>query len=239
MPAPVTHLEILGPDRQALAEFYGGVFGWSLTPIDEMNYTLFAAAEGGIGGGLGKPESGDPSVSVYAEIDDLDAKLALADELGATDTMGPIPLSPDSRIGMFRDPAGLVFGLYEGPSDSEEAAKGQGAAVVWFDLIGAPADTQRDFYAKLLGWEYEITGDYAHIKKGDRGIAGGITAPMPGMPEKAIVAYIETPDIDATLSKIEAAGGRKVLGRTSVGENLAVALFADVAGNLNGLVTRG
>jgi uncharacterized protein len=238
MSSPVTHLEILGPDRAALSAFYGTVFGWKLEPIDEMNYTLFHAAEGGIGGGIGRPEDGSPAVSLYAVVEDLDATLARAKELGSTNTMGPILLSEDSRIGMFRDPAGNVFGAYQGP-DSDGPTTGTGAPVSWFDIIGGPADAQRDFYSELLGWEYEMSAEYAHIKATPPGIGGGISAPHPGQPERALVAYMTVSNIEETLAAIEEAGGKTVMGRMSVGEGVDIAWFTDVAGNLNGLAQMG
>ncbi len=48
--------------------------------------------------------------------------------------------------------------------------------------------------------------------------------------------YVEVPDIDAHLAKVEAAGGKTVVPRTVIPATVIFGLFTDPAGNLVGLV---
>ena len=51
-----------------------------------------------------------------------------------------------------------------------------------------------------------------------------------------VTLYIEVPDIDAHLIKIEAAGGKTVTPRTVIPDTVTFTMFADPAGNMVGLV---
>ena len=81
----VVQFEIGGPDDQLLAGFYGALSGWEMTPIPGANYTLIAASETGIGGGLGRSRTGEPWATFYAETDDPQAVLDRAAALGGQD----------------------------------------------------------------------------------------------------------------------------------------------------------
>jgi predicted enzyme related to lactoylglutathione lyase len=43
---PVVHIEFSAADRQAAGKFYQDVFGWKITDVPEMNYTMFEYEEG-------------------------------------------------------------------------------------------------------------------------------------------------------------------------------------------------
>jgi predicted enzyme related to lactoylglutathione lyase len=228
----------MGPDRDALVRFYGEAFGWLFEPHDEMNYTMFRTAPGWIGGGIGVPQDGKPSVSVYAEVESLDATLTKALELGATGKMGPMDIGGGARIAMFADPASNVFGLYEGPTGTPP--EGAGSPVVWFDVFGPDAVALQSFYRDLFEWKIDLGKDgYGHVAAEADGVGGGIWTPLTGMPSHGILVYVRSTDLEGSLKIIERIGGTTVTARESVGDGLEISLFRDVAGNLNGLVQYG
>jgi predicted enzyme related to lactoylglutathione lyase len=240
MGAPVTHVEIMGPDRAELVRFYGEAFGWLFEAMDEMNYTVFRTASGGIGGGIGTPPDGKASVSVYAEVASLADTMLQAQSLGSEDQMGPVDLGGGARIATIQDPAGNVVGLYEGPHGTPPGSappEGAGSPVVWFDIVGPNAEALLEFYRELFDWKADIGSDgYAHVETGTDGIRGGIWTPLPGLPEKGIIVYVQSANLEESLKIIERAGGTTFQARQTVGEGLDVAFFTDPAGNLNGLV---
>lgn len=239
MGAPVTHLEIMCPDRAALVRFYGDAFGWTFEHHDDRNYSIFRTSPGGIGGGIGVSPNGAPSVSVYAEVADLGETLLQAQSLGSDSQMGPMDIGGGARIAMFTDPCGNVFGLYQGPT-TMTPPPGSGPPVVWFDVFGPDASALIEFYRTLFDWKIDAGHDgYGHVAAEADGIGGGLWTPLPGMPEHGIIGYIAASDIEASLANVERAGGATVSGRQSVGEGIDIALFKDPAGNLNGLTTWG
>jgi predicted enzyme related to lactoylglutathione lyase len=114
VPNPVVHFEITGADAPKLQSFYRDLFGWKVDADNEWQYGMVeTGGEGGINGGIGGDQNGGNRVTVYTQVDDLQAYLDKAVSLGAT------VLMPETDIGgtviaMFRDPAGNVSGLVKG-----------------------------------------------------------------------------------------------------------------------------
>ena len=72
------------------------------------------APDGGIGGGIGAAD-GTSFITVYVEVDELNAACESARELGAELTLPPttIPEINDLRIARVRDPHGNIVGLVQ------------------------------------------------------------------------------------------------------------------------------
>ena len=132
----VTWFEIIGKDAGALHKFYGEVFGWKLTPpVAEMgNYSMLAEqgpTDKGAGGGIGGDPNDGARVSIYIEVDDPQRYLDRAQRAGATILMPATQITPDTMIGMFRDPAGNTNGVLKANPERpepERAARKAGAS---------------------------------------------------------------------------------------------------------------
>ena len=101
------------------------------------------------------------------------------------------------------------------------------------------------FYREVFGWERNddlSIGDYSVAEIGDGPLTIGI-GPVPQWSTRAAKFYIQVDDIDDTLDRIEAAGGKRVMPRT-VGPEfgathiLIFTSFLDPAGNEIGLVEK-
>ena len=130
---PVTWFEIIGKDAAALHRFYAEVFGWQLTPpVAAMgNYSMLQDAkpnDRGAGGGIGGSQDDTSRVSIYIEVDDPQAYMDRATKAGATLLMPVTQITPDTTIGMFRDPAGNVNGLLKANPQRPDAARAARAA---------------------------------------------------------------------------------------------------------------
>lgn len=112
MPRPVTHFEIHGKDGKQLQDFYAKLFDWSIDANNPMNYGMVAAAGQGIGGGVTASET--PMVTVYVDVDDLQAAIDKAIALGGAMVMPPMDVPGGPSIAQFKDPAGNVIGLVHG-----------------------------------------------------------------------------------------------------------------------------
>ncbi len=110
----VAWFEITGKDGPALQSFYGGLFDWNVEDAgDGSGYGLVQAGENGIAGGIGAAQDGGPGqVTFYVEVDDVEASLQEAEQLGGTRMMGPADMEdPGIRLAQFTDPEGHVIGL--------------------------------------------------------------------------------------------------------------------------------
>ncbi len=113
----VAWFEVVGSDGARLREFYARLFGWQISSDDSgMDYGLVAAEEPGIAGGIGRSQDGGPGhVTVYVEVDDPQAYLAKAEELGGKVIAPPMQVPGwDLTIALFADPDGHVVGLARG-----------------------------------------------------------------------------------------------------------------------------
>lgn len=116
MGAPVVHFEIMGGAGTALETFYRELFGWKIDSNNPLRYGLVdtGSAPGGINGGVGASQDGGRRVSVYAQVDDLQASLEKAEKLGGKTILPPTEVPGGPKLAMFADPAGNVTGLLLG-----------------------------------------------------------------------------------------------------------------------------
>ncbi len=118
MPQPVVHFEISARDGAKITEFYSRLFGWTVNADNPMNYGLANTKDGelGIDGGIYQQQ--DPQdtsgIRVYAQVDDAEAYLAKAQELGGK-VVTPALEVPGMgiKVGQFEDPEGNRFGVIQ------------------------------------------------------------------------------------------------------------------------------
>lgn len=100
-------------DLDAAKTFYNDVFGYTYTPIPQMDgYQLFAT-DGAELGALGTTD-GPPHWAAYFGVADADAAVATAVELGAT-VVHPVDDTPFGRIAELVDPQGAGFKISQAP----------------------------------------------------------------------------------------------------------------------------
>jgi predicted enzyme related to lactoylglutathione lyase len=116
MGQPVAFFEILSPDHERAQAFYRQLFGWQVAADPAMGgYGLVdtGAGDGAIGGGIGPAEAGDAGVKIHMRVDDLEAYLARAEELGGKRLVPPTELPGDfGSFAVFTDPDGNQVGLW-------------------------------------------------------------------------------------------------------------------------------
>ncbi|MBT8199947.1 MAG: VOC family protein [Acidimicrobiia bacterium] len=117
--------------------------------------------------------------------------------------------------------------------------------VVHLEARGLNASELHRFYQEVFGWQREddlSIGDYAVAEIGEGRLTIGI-GPVPDWSTRSAKFYVQVEDIEETLDRIEAAGGKRVMPRT-VGPDfgakhiLIFTSFLDPAGNEIGLVEK-
>ena len=114
MPNPVVHFEITGRDAEALQQYYRDLFGWSLTPMaPDVPYGLVGTEEtgDGIGGAVGASMDGTTLLTFYVQVDDIQAALDRAVELGGEVVLPPTVVPGVVTYAQFKDLEGNVVGL--------------------------------------------------------------------------------------------------------------------------------
>ena len=115
MGAPVIRFEIMGGKGNQLEKFYAELFGWKIDSNNPMKYGMVeTGVQGSIGGGVGPSQDGGKRVSVYVQVEDLDAALAKAEKLGGKTILPPSQVPGGPKLALFADPAGNITGLLLG-----------------------------------------------------------------------------------------------------------------------------
>lgn len=114
MPNPVVHWEILGRDGKQLQDFYARLFEWHVDANNPHNYGMVDThVPGTVNGGIGAGD-GAPRVTVFVQVDDLQAYLNKAERLGGKTVMPPTEIPNMVTFALFSDPDGNVIGLVKG-----------------------------------------------------------------------------------------------------------------------------
>jgi hypothetical protein len=112
--------ELQTRDTEAATAFYRAVFGWDArsSAMGDVTYTEWHLGEPAIGGMLSMPAEVPAEVPAYwltyFAVEDCDAALARAVELGATTLVPPMDVEP-GRFAVLTDPTGAAFAVIAMP----------------------------------------------------------------------------------------------------------------------------
>ncbi len=110
--------------------------------------------------------------------------------------------------------------------------------IVHWELMGADAGAQKEFYGKIFDWEFnspEGFDEYHMVSEEGMGVGGAVGKGPEEMPSYALI-YVQVDSIDESLAAVEANGGSTVMPRTEIPGTVTFAMFNDPAGNMVGLV---
>jgi uncharacterized protein len=236
----VVYFEARAADDQVLVKFYGELFGWGMRAVPGGRYTVVdTRGGGGIDGGIGRSQTGDPWATFYVEVDDLQAALDRVGALGGRTAWPVTELPGVPAFAMFHDPDGLLVGLVQageaGGGASRGPSDGDGAAVDWFEVLGGDAERAQGFYRELFGWPVG-GGAYGQVDPAASGIGGGIGA---GGEARWATVYASVADVEAALARAEALGGTRVYGPNSVDDHTLTGALRDPAGSVFGVYHHG
>jgi uncharacterized protein len=240
MANPVVYFEIGAAEDEPLVRFYGELFGWGLDTIPGGGYTFVdTRAGGGVNGGIGRSQTGEPWSAFYVEVDDPQAYLDKAGSLGGRTVLPVTEIPGMPPIAMLDDADGLLVGLMgrrePGAGVLQGPSAGDGAAVDWFEVLGADAERSQAFYRELFDWPVG-QGGYGQVDPGVTGIGGGIGA---GGTSRWATVYASVGDVEATLARAEALGATRVYGPNQVDDHTETGAFRDPAGNVFGVYHHG
>jgi predicted enzyme related to lactoylglutathione lyase len=99
------HIEIPTTNFKKAKKFYGTVFGWTFTDLNDVDYVMFEVKK--------MPKKGQ--VNVYVEVEDIDAKLKEIKKL-----RGKVVVKKEEIAGMgwwakFESPDGCALCLWQAP----------------------------------------------------------------------------------------------------------------------------
>jgi len=108
--------------------------------------------------------------------------------------------------------------------------------IVHIELSAVDPHAAGRFYTNVFGWTVKPFpgSDYLTFEAAP-GPGGGFNKIDDRHPRGEIIPYLQVDDIEATLKRIEASGGKTVQGKTEIPGEGFYALFEDPSGNHLGL----
>jgi predicted enzyme related to lactoylglutathione lyase len=111
MAHPVIHSEIRSTDPDATRAFFAELFGWTYSEGAFPGYTFVdTGVEGALPTAIGPLQGGNDAVLFFVGVEDVEATLAKAEELGGK-TIQTAQQVPGVTFGVLADAQGHVVGV--------------------------------------------------------------------------------------------------------------------------------
>jgi predicted enzyme related to lactoylglutathione lyase len=227
-PGTFSWTDLTTPDQEAAKAFYSSLFGWEITdmPVDETtSYSMAALGGTPVAAISPQPQqqrdNGVPPLwNSYITVDDADAALERARELGATVHAPAFDVLQAGRMGVIQDPQGAYFLVWQPRDHIGAGLVNVPGALSWNELGSPDMDGSAQFYGDLFGWTTSpMEGDmpYLVITTADGHSNGGIRQPMPPGAPSFWLVYFAVGDIDASVAKVTELGGAALGEPTDIG----------------------
>ena len=227
-------------DSEKAKEFYMGLFGWDKEefPMNEgTTYTIFkqdgsdVAALSPMSSDMQK--QGVPSHwNNYITVDDVSAMAETVKMNGGTVVVAPFDVFDSGRMMVIQDPTGATVCFWQAKNHIGAGLVNVPGAMGWNELATRDLEKAKDFFHKVLGWEYQVDekSDYTIILNNGR-MNGG----MMQMDERwgdappNWTVYFNVADLDDTLKKVPELDGKIVVDKTETPAG-PFAVISDPAG---------
>jgi hypothetical protein len=117
-------------------------------------------------------------------------------------------------------------------------------AFSWSELITNDVQAAKDFYGKIFGWQFKAgkvsNADYTVIEVAGKEVGGISPVPSqsPAMPP-TWGTYVTVENVEATLQKVEALGGKILMSPIQIPPNACFALIQDPQGATLAIISYG
>jgi len=112
-------------------------------------------------------------------------------------------------------------------------------AIVHVEIPAADQESTGKFYSELFGWSFQSHPEMDYAMFEAEGGPGGGYPKLDGeiVTPGAVMVYVGTDDIEASLAKAESLGGKTVVPKTEIPGQGWFAIFSDPTGNRLALYT--
>ena len=242
--------ELTTTDPGAAQSYYTKVIGWGTKPFEDADpehpYTMWTTGETPQGGVMELPQMArdhgvPPHWLTYIAVEDADAIARRVAALGGKVHYGPETIPSVGRFAVLADPEGAAFAVISGEGSGGPTGEPGPGAFSWHELTTSDADAAWRFYSELFGWRKTEAMDmgggnlyqmFGHGGPSVSGMSKRTEVPPHWLP------YVVVEDVDETVRRIEAAGGRVMLGAMEVPGGDRIAIASDPQGAALGVHER-
>jgi len=242
--------ELMTSDVRGAKVFYPALLPWDVdeTSGAAMNYTMVGPGAA-IAGMMEIPADEKamgvpPNWNAYVQVDDVDASVGRAQQLGGAVIVSAMDIPQVGRFAVIADPTGAVIAIMApAPMDTQPPTPEAGSpgTVGWRELYAGDLESAFAFYAELFGWRKDSDmdmgemGPYRLFSNQDGPMGGMMTKPN-DVPAPGWLYYFNVADIDAATAKVKASGGQVLLEPMAVPDGAWVIQAMDPQGAMFALV---
>ncbi|MFF5230516.1 VOC family protein [Dactylosporangium sp. NPDC000521] len=221
-PATPCWTVLTSADPSASADFYTGLFGWTLAPADDGTsaFLLRDLTVAGLAAAPGRPSAW----LTYVSTDDAEATADLVADAGGRTLAPPAQAGTRGRSALFADASGAVFGVWQRGTFAGTQVVNESNAICWSEVVTPDVTAAVTFYGKVFGWTERAGSAGAnqeyHEWVATNRVVGGMS-PMGALYPPGTPAHWRTiilvDDCAATASRTESLGGRVMAGPVDAG----------------------
>lgn len=216
LPGKFVWAELVTYDVAGAEKFYGQLFDWQFE--DAGDYRVAWRGDDAVGGIVYRPRNDPEGKSrwiAYISVEQMDAVKTALQEAGARGIEDSRQISGLGELAVFADSEGALFGVI----DSAVPDPGDYLAAVgdwiWIQLFSRNAEQAGRFYQSVGGYQVVDTphnpGSYLLAREGYARAAISTLPPQHADAAPAWVPFVRVVDIEATLAKAVALGGRTLV----------------------------
>jgi predicted enzyme related to lactoylglutathione lyase len=225
-PGEFCWVELISPDVDAAARFYGDLLGWERERYepDPEGYWYFRR-DGKLIAGLEtvRTEGQVPAWLGYVRVDDVTATAGKVGDAGGTILAEPLAVPGDAgSLAVCQDTEGAVFALWQPGELKGAQLVNELGCWTWNNLMTRDVDAARDFYGQVFSWaaaqppgapdfiwNWQVDG-----QRFPEGLGGlmrmGTDMPSDAPPNWQVYFIVE--NMETAVEKNKAAGGSLVFG---------------------------
>jgi uncharacterized protein len=220
-------VELATTDPKAAVAFYRALFGWDVIEHDmgpDGIYTIFTMRGRDVAAAAGQqPQERQmgvpPHWNLFVTVDDADAAEKKASGLGAKVIVPPFDVMSHGRMAVIQDPSAAMFQLWQPKEHIGVKITNEPGALCWSELTTRDPQAAEAFYTAMFGWDVKHSGagtpaEYREFSVDGQPRGGIMETPkeMPAHIPSYWMPYFQVADLDATVSKTTAEGGKLMVG---------------------------
>ncbi len=227
--------------------FFGELFNWTTQSMPAPGlpggqYTMIASGAHTLGGYLATPPGAPANAHWLAHL-----QVESATESAAKITAGggvvhkePAAMGDLGTYAIAADPLGGVFALWQPAKAEPGEYRGEAGAFCWNELYTENVEQSVAFYETIGGFkdvpmEMGPMGTYHVLNSFEKGRAGIMKSPMPGIPQHWM-PYVQVANADNSLDKAKRLGAEIVVPANSVPGVGRLAVLTDPQGASIGIL---
>jgi uncharacterized protein len=212
--------DLISANMEKTTAFCSGLFGWDVPEGNEAfgGYRNAALNGSTTAGMMPKMDPQQFEVwSTYVAVADANATLGKVEALGGSAMFPVMDVGDLGRMGVFLDPFGAVFGVWQPAIHTGAQVYGEPGAMTWIELTTDNIEGSKAFYCDVFDWTAGGTDAYVEFAVDGNSVAGMMPKPesMTGMPNFWGV-YFEVENINDAAAKVAELGGTVYVAPTTI-----------------------